>query len=436
MNLRKPVFGNNVTARNNITLIENEKVVTSEIELAKIFNKYFVDIVPKLGIKPVVSSRNNDLKTGNLSAIIKKYKNHSSIIAIEKCMKGLGEKSFNFSKATNDIVLRNMQMLNTRKTSQLNDVPTKYIKKFSHVFTPVITDDYNNRVAIGIFPECFKTAEVIPTYKKDKPTQKTNYRPIGILSNISKIYERLMHDNMSDYFNDVLSKFQCGFRRGFGAQNCLLYMIETIRKTRDNHRAFAAVMTDLSKCFDCISHELLIAKINAYGFDKTSLKVIISYLKNCMQTAKVGSLFSELLNIIYGVPQGSILGPLLFIIYICDLFIVNKDVNFSSYADDTTSFITGMSFEQIIPELEIILSDISQWFMNNNPKANAGKFHLFLSPYEDETITVENYVIKSSGIEELLGVTTDSSLNFKEHILSYARRQIVNFMHYLVFLNI
>ena len=138
-----------------------------------------------------------------------------------------------------------------------------------------------------------------------------------------------------------------------------------------------------------------------------------------MQTTKVGSSFSELLNIIYGAPQGSIFGPLLFIIYICDLF---KDVNFSSYADDTTPFITGMSFEQIIPELEIILSDISQWFMNNNLKANAGKFHLFLSPYEDEMITVQNYVIKSSGAEELVGVTIDSNLNFKEHILSLCQK--------------
>ena len=136
-------------------MIENKKLVTSEIELAKIFNKYFVDIVPRLGIKPVVSSPNNDLETGNLSAIIKKYKNHSSIIAIEKYMKGLGEKLFNFSKATNDIVLRNTQKLNTKHAAQLNDVATKYIKKFSDIFTPVITDDYNNCVAIGIFPECF-----------------------------------------------------------------------------------------------------------------------------------------------------------------------------------------------------------------------------------------------------------------------------------------
>ena len=211
-----------------------------------------------------------------------------------------------------------------------------------------------------------------------------------------------MHDNMSDYFNDVLSKFQCGFRKGFGAQNCLLFMIETIRKTRDNHGVLAAVMTDLSKAFDCISHELLIAKLNAYGLDETSLKVINSYLKNRTQTTKVASSFSELLNIIFGVPQGSILGLLLFIIYIRDLFIVNKDVNFSSYADDTTPFIIGIRFEQIIPKLESILSDIPEWFMNNNLKANAGKFHLFLSPHEDQMITAENHVIKSSGAEELL----------------------------------
>ena len=114
-------------------------------------------------------------------------------------------------------------------------------------------------IAIGIFPECLKTAKAIPTYKNDKPTATTNCRSISILSIISKTYERLMHDNMSDYFNDVLSKFQCDFRRGFGAQNCQLYMIEIIRKTRGNHGVFAAVMTALSKAFACISHELLMA---------------------------------------------------------------------------------------------------------------------------------------------------------------------------------
>ena len=129
------------------------------------------------------------------------------------------------------------------------------------------------------------------------------------------------------------------FHQNFSAASekvLVLYMRETIRKTRGKHGVFVAVMRDLSKAFDCISHDFLLAKLHAYGFDESSLKVIISYLKNRTQTNKLGLSFSQLLNIIYGVPHGSILGPLLFIVYICSLFIVNKEVNFSSYADDTT----------------------------------------------------------------------------------------------------
>ena len=127
---------------------------------------------------------------------------------------------------------------------------------------------------------------------------------------ICKIYERLVHDNMSDYFSDLLSKFQCGLRKRIDAQNCLLYMIETIQKIRSNHGMFTVVITDLPKAFNCISHELLIGKLSQ----------IISYLKNRTQTTKVGSSLRELLNIIHGAPQGSILATLLFVIFICDLF--------------------------------------------------------------------------------------------------------------------
>ena len=121
-----------------------------------------------------------------------------------------------------------------------------------------------------------------------------------------------------------LSKDQCGFRKGLGTQHCLLVMIEKLRKIRDDKRVFAAVFTDLLKAFDCISHELLIAKLNAYRFDVKSLKFILAYFTNRKQKTKIGSSFSDFLNILFGVPQGSILGPLLFIIYICGIWNITQ----------------------------------------------------------------------------------------------------------------
>ena len=122
----------------------------------------------------------------------------------------------------------------------------------------------------------------------------------------------IMHNQMNNFFINKLSRYQSGFRKGFGTQHCLLLMIEKLRKIRDNKGVF----TDLSKAFDCISHELLIAKLNAYRFDIKSLNFILAYFPNRKQKTKIGSSFSGYLNILFGVPQDSIFDPLLFMIYI------------------------------------------------------------------------------------------------------------------------
>ena len=167
-----------------------------------------------------------------------------------------------------------------------------------------------------------------------------------------------MHNQMNNFFTNKLSKYQCGSRKGFGTQHCLLVMIEKRRKIRDNKGVFAAVLTDLSKAFDCISHQLLIAKLNAYGFDIKSLNFILAYFTNRKQKTKIGSSFSDFLNILFGVPQGSILGPLLFIIYICHLFMEYDAIEFAIYADDATPYTYGQSFDKIIEKLETDMSNI------------------------------------------------------------------------------
>ena len=139
---------------------------------------------------------------------------------------------------------------------------------------------------------------------------------------------------MYTYFSNFFSQYQCGFVKRYSAQSCLLAMTEKMKEARDTS---AAVLTDLSKVFDCLLHDLLLAKFHAFGFDLKSLKVIHAHLNDRIQVTKVGSFYSEILQIIYGVPQGSILGPLLFKVNLIDLTLADHyKSDFYNYADDTT----------------------------------------------------------------------------------------------------
>ena len=181
----------------------------------------------------------------------------------------------------------------------------------------------------------------------------------------------------------------------------------------DKKEVYGAILTDLSKAFDCISHDLLLAKLNDYGFDKSALNVIHNYLFGRSQKTKKGSSFSDLLDILYGVPQGSILGPLLFNINLCDLFLCEYSSEFSN---------CGKNYDEVINKLEDTIEKLFNWFQCNNFKANASKCHFFLSPYKPVTIKIKDSPIESSDSEKLLGVTIDSKLSFDDHITILCRK--------------
>ena len=203
-----------------------------------------------------------------------------------------------------------------------------------------------------IFPSDLKLADVTPVYKKKSKNSKDNYRPVSILSNISKIYERCIYDQNQLFFDSLLSKYQCGFRRGYNAQHCLVSLIEEWKKSVDNDTAFCALLTDLSKAFDYLPHELFIAKLDAYSFDKSSLKLIQNYFSNRNQRVNINDRYSSWRQILFRVPQGSILGPLLFNIFICDMFYFLEDFDIANYADDSTPYCAGKSAEFVANNLE------------------------------------------------------------------------------------
>ena len=211
--------------------------------------------------------------------------------------------------------LKKILKLDVNKASHSSDIPVKGLKENSDIFSNFLCNSLNNSIKLSTFPEILKHTDITPFYKKGKKDIKGNYRPVSVLPNLSNIFEKRMFEQMSQFFENIFSKYQCGFRKGFSTQQCLLAMLEKWKRSVDNSKMFGALLTDLSKAFDCLDHELLIAKLNAYGFSLTALKLVHNYLSNRKQRTKINSTYSSLLEIIFVVPQGSIPGPLLFNIF-------------------------------------------------------------------------------------------------------------------------
>ena len=177
-----------------------------------------------------------------------------------------------------------------------------------------------------------------------------------------------------------------------------------------------ALLTDLSKAFDCLPHKRTVAKLNAYGFKLPALKLIHSYLSHRKQRTKVNHAYSSWDEILFGVPQGSILRPILFNIFLSDLFLVISNTDFSSYVDDNTIYDSGNSIDDVISSLQESAKKLLQWFSHNQMKANTDKCQLIVSTDEPVEIRVGESLIKSSTCEKLLGIRIDNKLNFDTHV--------------------
>ena len=228
-----------------------------------------------------------------------------------------------------------------------------------------------------MLPGHLKDADVLHIHKKEERTKKENYRPVWLLPTIAKSFERDMYIQIIGYIEKYLYPYLCGFRKGHSTEQSLNVMIER-RKKLLIKKKIEAVLTDLSKAFDCLNHQLLIAKLEAYGFEKEALSIIYDYLAKRNQRTKINSSFNSRREVKTGVPQGSILGPLLFNIIINDIFLFIENTKIANYADD------NIAIETMEHDTNIVLT----WFKMNEMKSNNDKRNLLIINNDNNYIQI------------------------------------------------
>jgi hypothetical protein len=237
-----------------------------------------------------------------------------------------------------------------------------------------ITFVINKCIDVSIFPDKLKTAQVRPLFKKNNTLEKGNYRPISVLPTISKFVERAIFDQLTDFSNFHFSPSLSVFRKGFGCQTALLKIIKDWKKALDENKYIVAILMDLSKAFDCLSHDLILLKLEAHGLSEKSINLLNSYLSGRKQRVKVKHICSSFETVYKGVPQASILGPNPFKIFINDIF---YSVDFSTiynYADDNTLSYADYDLKNVVSKLESDSQKMLDWFANNLMQANPDKF--------------------------------------------------------------
>lgn len=356
---------------------------------------------------------------------IDKHKDHSSITQI---LGRFGHKcnTFSFKPVSSVAVKKKLKSINIRKATGFDNIPGKLLRIVHNELSGPLANLINNCMSQNVFPECMKCAELSPIFKKNDNLVKDNFRPVSILTTLSKIYELEMNDQMVDHFIYIFDHLLSAFRKGYSCQSILIKCIDDWKVALDENKIVGALFMDLSKAFDCLPHSLLISKLNAYGFDINACELVSSYLSDRKQRVKLGNVRSDWNYLTKGVPQGSILGPLLFNVFMNDLFYFIEKCALYNYADDTSLSNCSFDTQDVVTNLQHDGNIAINWFTDNGMQANPDKFQFMVfsrAQLGEQTIILDgNTVIKSEPFVKALGVYIDENLSFSKHVSEICKK--------------
>ena len=375
--------------------------ISSSSEIADSFNKYFSTIGSSLAdkIPPTKLSFSDYLRSPAVHSMSVMPATEAEIISI----------------ATN---------LKTSHSSGIDGVDPCLTKKTIKRIALPLTTLINSSLTLGIFPDELKIAKVIPLFKAGEKFKISNYRPISILNYFSKFFERIMHTRLYSYLSrfSLISNSQYGFRKHHSTYMPLVILLSKITEALDQGKHTIGIFLDLAKAFDTVNHEILLKKLEYYGVRGIQLKWFTSYLSNRLQYVCYNNTKSSITQISCGVPQGSILGPLLFIIYINDLPQVSKLFDCFLFADDTNFFASGYNLDTLFDDINHALVPIFDWFCANKLSLNLKKTNYLIfhhrnrSVQTDSCLYIHNMSINRASSCKFLGVIVDESLTWLDHI--------------------